>query len=34
MLGNAIKNGLRATLKTGSLLTGAVFVAFDYYPAE
>jgi len=34
MLGNAVKNGLRATLKTGSLLTGALFVDFDYYPAE
>ncbi len=34
MLGNAVKNGLRATLKTGSLLTGAMFVDFDYYPAE
>ena len=34
MLGNAVKNGLRATLKTGSLLTGALFVDFDYYSAE
>ena len=34
MLGNAIKNGLRATLKIGSLLTGAMFVDFDYYPNE
>ncbi|MFM2198084.1 MAG: interrane transport protein PqiB [Verrucomicrobiota bacterium] len=34
MLGNAVKNGLRATLKTGSLLTGALYVDFDYYPME
>jgi paraquat-inducible protein B len=34
MLGNAVKNGLRATLKTGSLLTGALYVDFDYYPTE
>jgi paraquat-inducible protein B len=34
MLGDAVKNGLRATLKTGSLLTGALFVDFDYYTAE
>ncbi len=34
MLGNAVKNGLRAKLKTGSLLTGALFVDFDYYPME
>ncbi len=35
---DAVKHGLRATLKTGSLLTGALFVDFDYYkdplPAE
>ncbi|MFK7850013.1 MAG: intermembrane transport protein PqiB [Akkermansiaceae bacterium] len=30
-LGDAIKNGLRATIKTGSLLTGAMYVDFDYY---
>lgn len=34
MLGNAVKDGLRATLKIGSLLTGAMFVDFDYYPNE
>ena len=33
-LGDAIRNGLRATLKTGSLLTGAMFVDFDYYTEE
>ncbi len=37
-LGDAISKGLRATLKTGSLLTGAMYVDFDYYrdadPAE
>lgn len=33
-LEDAIRNGLRATLKTGSLLTGAMFVDFDYYPEE
>ncbi|QTN32695.1 intermembrane transport protein PqiB [Akkermansiaceae bacterium] len=32
ILGDAIENGLRATLKTGSLLTGAMYVDFDYYP--
>jgi paraquat-inducible protein B len=34
----AVKRGLRAALKTGSILTGALFVDFDYYtdavPAE
>ncbi len=29
-----IQKGLRATLKTGSLLTGAMYVDFDYYPDE
>lgn len=29
-----IRNGLRATLKTGSLLTGAMYVDFDFYPNE
>lgn len=33
-LEEAIRNGLRATLKTGSLLTGAMYVDFDYYPSE
>ncbi len=37
-LKDAISIGLRATLKTGSLLTGAMYVDFDYYtdavPAE
>jgi paraquat-inducible protein B len=33
-LGDAVHNGLRAALKTGSLLTGAMFVDFDYYPEE
>ena len=33
-LGDAVSKGLRATLKTGSLLTGAMFVDFDYYPNE
>jgi paraquat-inducible protein B len=28
----SIRHGLRATLKTGSLLTGALLVSFDYYP--
>lgn len=27
-----IKNGMRASLKTGNLLTGAVYVDFDIYP--
>lgn len=30
----AVHNGLRASLKIGSLLTGAMFVDFDYYPEE
>ena len=34
ILGEAIDNGLRGTLKTGSYLTGAVYVDFDYYPEE
>ena len=33
-LEEGIRNGLRATLKTGSLLTGAMYVDFDYYPDE
>lgn len=33
-LAEAVRKGLRATLKTGSLLTGALFVDFDYYPEE
>lgn len=33
-LGDAVSKGLRATLKTGSLLTGAMYVDFDYYPDE
>ncbi|MEX1115908.1 MAG: intermembrane transport protein PqiB [Akkermansiaceae bacterium] len=28
----SVKRGLRATLKTGNILTGALFVDFDYYP--
>jgi paraquat-inducible protein B len=31
-LAEAVGNGLRAALKTGSLLTGALFVDLDYYP--
>ena len=34
LLEEGIRNGLRATLKTGSLLTGAMYVDFDYYPNE
>ncbi len=34
LLGDAVRKGLRAALKTGSLLTGAMFVDFDYYPAD
>jgi paraquat-inducible protein B len=30
-LAEAVKRGLRASLKTGSLLTGALYVDFDYY---
>lgn len=33
-LAEAVRKGLRATLKTGSLLTGAMYVDFDYYPDE
>ncbi len=31
-LRSAVKEGLRGALKTGSLLTGALFVDLDYYP--
>lgn len=34
ILADAIGKGLRGTLKTGSYLTGAMFVDFDYYPEE
>lgn len=34
ILEEGIEKGLRATLKTGSLLTGAMYVDFDYYPEE
>lgn len=34
LLGDAVRKGLRAALKTGNLLTGAMFVDFDYYPAD
>lgn len=34
LLADAIGKGLRGTLKTGSYLTGAMFVDFDYYPDE
>lgn len=33
-LADAVRKGLRATLKTGSLLTGAMYVDFDYYPDD
>ena len=31
-MADAVTRGLRASLKTGSLLTGALFVDFDYHP--
>ncbi len=31
---NAVKNGLRATLSTGNLLTGSLYVAMDYFPGS
>ena len=31
-LGAAVKRGLRATLTSGSLLTGALFVSIDFFP--
>ncbi|MGI2261530.1 intermembrane transport protein PqiB [Shewanella sp. GXUN23E] len=31
---SAFKNGLRATLKTGNLLSGALYVDINYYPDE
>ncbi|MBK1880879.1 intermembrane transport protein PqiB [Luteolibacter pohnpeiensis] len=31
-LGNAVEHGMRAALKTGNLLSGALFVDLDYYP--
>lgn len=31
---NAVKNGLRATLSTGNLLTGSLYVALDIHPDE
>ncbi len=30
----SVKNGMRATLSTGSLLTGSLYVALDFYPGE
>jgi len=30
----AVGNGLRATLSTGSLITGSLYVNFDMYPGE
>jgi paraquat-inducible protein B len=30
----AVKNGLRATLQTGNLITGKLYVALDQYPNE
>ena len=32
MLRRAFKNGLRGQLRTGSLITGQLYVAFDYHP--
>lgn len=34
MMKDAVGSGLRATLKTGSLLTGQLFVDLDFYPDE
>ncbi|MGK0188901.1 MAG: paraquat-inducible protein B [Verrucomicrobiales bacterium] len=34
MMDEAVTGGLRATLKTGSLLTGQLFVDLDFYPDE
>jgi paraquat-inducible protein B len=31
-IASAVKNGLRATLSTGNLLTGSLYVAMDYFP--
>ncbi|MGC4130648.1 MAG: MlaD family protein, partial [Bergeyella sp.] len=31
-IANAVKNGFRAALKTGSLLTGSMYVDLDFYP--
>lgn len=31
-VGNAVAHGLRATLSTGNLLTGGLYVAMDFYP--
>jgi paraquat-inducible protein B len=31
-IGKAVQNGLRATLSTGNLLTGAQYVSVDFYP--
>ncbi len=33
MIDNLVAHGVRAQLKTGNLLTGSVFVAFDFFPA-
>ena len=33
-VGRAVRNGLRASLATGSLLTGSLFVSLDIYPNE
>jgi len=34
ILERSVANGLRATLSTGSLLTGSLYVALDFYPDE
>ncbi len=32
VIGNLVSRGVRAQLRTGSLLTGALYVEFDYFP--
>ena len=32
-ISNAVGNGLRASLSTGNLLTGSLYVAMDYFPS-
>ena len=34
VLTRSVENGLRATVQTGNLLTGSLYISFDHYPDE